>query len=72
MNNTDRKYPHLTANFLKGTSAGQIKSVHRTRATQPEKLSDFKKAIAARDITIRQAQLTPQCRQKLVELGIDC
>ena len=39
MTTHDRKYPHLGANFLKGSVAGQIKSIHRTRETQPEKLT---------------------------------
>jgi hypothetical protein len=60
MNNNDRKYPTLWANFMKGSVAGQIKSIHRTRETQPEKLAEFQKAAANRDIVIRQAQLTPQ------------
>jgi hypothetical protein len=42
----DRKYPHLTANFFKGTSAGQIKSIYRSRATHPDKIADFRAAIA--------------------------
>jgi hypothetical protein len=71
MNNTDRKYPTLTSNFMKGSVAGQIKSIHRTRETQPEKLADFQRAIAKRDIVIRQAQLTPASRKKLAELDIE-
>ena len=59
----DRKYPTLGANFLKGNVAGQIKSIYRTRETQPEKLAEFKQAIANRDIVIRQAQLTPASRR---------
>lgn len=56
----DRKYKYLTLNFLKGTLKGQIDSIHRTRETQPDKVADFQKAIACRDIAIRASQLTPQ------------
>ena len=62
----DRKYPTLGANFLKGNVAGQS-----NRFTAPEKLAEFKQAIANRDIVIRQAQLTPASRKKLAELGIE-
>jgi hypothetical protein len=44
MTTQDRKYPHLDANFLKGSVAGQIKSIHRTRETPPEKLADFQRS----------------------------
>jgi hypothetical protein len=70
MTNNDRKYPTLGANFMKGSVAGQINSIHRTRETQPEKLAEFKQAIARRDIPIRASQLTPASRKKLAECGI--
>jgi hypothetical protein len=41
------------------------------RFTAPEKLAEFKQAIANRDIVIRQAQLTPASWKKLAELGIE-
>jgi hypothetical protein len=62
MTTPDRKYPTLGANFLKGSVAGQIKSIQRTRETQPEKLAEFNQAIACRDIPIRASQLTPASR----------
>jgi hypothetical protein len=53
MTTPDRKYPHLGADLLKGSVAGQIKSIDRTRETQPEKRAGFKQAIACRDISIK-------------------
>ena len=70
MPSTDRKYQHLGVTFLKGTLKGQINSIYKDRETKPHKLAEFRQAIAAKEITIRPAQLSPQSRAKLAELGI--
>jgi hypothetical protein len=51
-NAPERPYKHLTLNVLKGTTRGQLKSLHRERETQPEKIADFKTALANKDIHI--------------------
>jgi hypothetical protein len=49
----DRKYSHLGADFLKRQRRrGKSNLIQRTRETQPEKLAEFKQAIACRDIPI--------------------
>jgi hypothetical protein len=54
MTTQDRKYPHLGANFLKGQRRrGESNLIQRTREMQPEKLAEFKQAIACRDIPIK-------------------
>jgi hypothetical protein len=50
--------------FPQGQRRGQIKSIDRTRATQPEKLAGFKRAVACRDIPIKASQLTPASREE--------
>ncbi len=65
-----RKCPHLSTNFLKGSLAGQIRSLHRDKGTKPDKLAEFQQAFKNRDIPTQGVQLTPQVRAKAVELGI--
>src|ERR1700730_12086468 len=41
-----RKYPTLSSTFFKGSTAGQINSVFKSRETNPQKVTDFKLALA--------------------------
>jgi hypothetical protein len=44
-----RKYPTLSTTFFKGSIAGQINSVFKTREINPQKVTDFKLALANGD-----------------------
>jgi hypothetical protein len=61
-----RKYPTLSRTFFNGSLRGQILSVYKTREINPEKISDFKAALAAGDITWGDTPLP----KALVEKGI--
>jgi hypothetical protein len=69
-NRKPAKYPHLSTNFLKGSLAGQIRSLHRDKGTKPDKLAEFQQALKNRDIPTQGVQLTPQVRAKAGELSI--
>jgi Zincin-like metallopeptidase len=46
-----RKYPALSTTFLQGSLSGQIKAVFKSRETNPQKVTDFKLALANGDCT---------------------
>jgi hypothetical protein len=66
-----RKYPTLSSTFFKGSTAGQIKSVFKSRETNPQKITDFKLALANGDCTWDLRPLTKSLLAKLQTLGIE-
>jgi hypothetical protein len=66
-----RKYETLTKVFWTGSLHGQVQSVWNTRNARPEKVEDFKLAVAAGDIVLDNAKLKPIDRRHLIELGIE-
>jgi hypothetical protein len=64
-----RKYPTLSSTFFKGSTAGQIKAVFKSRETNPQKVADFKLALA--DYTWDLAPLSKSLLAKLQTLGIE-
>jgi hypothetical protein len=67
---TPNPYPSLTKNFLRGSTKGQISSLWNTRETKPEKIADFKKALATGDVTIDEV-LTKSQTEKMASMGIE-
>ena len=65
-----RKYPTLSRTFFNGSLRGQILSVYKTREINPEKISDFKAALAAGDITWGDTPLPKALVEKATALGI--
>ena len=63
-----RIYPTLTDIFFNGTPHGRIKAIYRDRFTRPERLADFKLAIAAGDVSLKN--LSSSDFHKLCEMGI--
>ena len=66
-----RKYPTLSRTFFNGSLRGQILSVYKTREINPEKISDFKAALAAGDITWGDTPLPKALVEKATALGIE-
>ncbi len=66
-----RKYPALSTTFLQGSLIGQIKSVFKSRETNPQKLADFKLALANGDCTWDLLPLSKSLIAKLQTLGIE-
>jgi hypothetical protein len=67
----ERKYQTLSSIFFYGSVQGQINSVHKARITNPQKVADFKSALAAGDVTLGVKPLKKSLQAKLVEIGID-
>lgn len=66
-----RKYPTLSSTFLKGSTAGQINSVFKSRETNPQKVTDFQLALANGDCTWDLLPLSKSLTAKLQTLGIE-
>jgi hypothetical protein len=66
-----RKYPTLSSTFFKGSTAGQINSVFKTREINPQKVTDFKLALANADCTWDLLPLSKSLMAKLQTLGIE-
>jgi hypothetical protein len=66
-----RKYPALSTTFLQGSLSGQINSVFKTRETNPQKVTDFKLALANGDCTWDLLPLSKFLIAKLQTLGIE-
>jgi len=66
-----RKYPTLSSTFFKGSTAGQIKAVFKSRETNPQKVTDFKLALANGDCTWDLLPLSKSLIAKLQTLGIE-
>ena len=66
-----RKYPALSKTFLQGSLSGQIKSVFKSRETNPQKVTDFKLALANGDCTWDLLPLSKSLLAKLQTLGIE-
>ena len=66
-----RKYPALSTTFLQGSLSGQIKSVFKSRETNPQKIADFKLALANGDCTWDLLPLSKSLLAKLQTLGIE-
>jgi hypothetical protein len=55
---TVRQYAALTTTFFKGSIAGQINSVFKTREITPQKVSDYKQALADGACTLGNVSLS--------------
>ena len=66
-----RKYPTLSSTFFKGSTAGQIKAVFKSRETNPQKVADFKLALANGDCAWDRLLLSKSLIAKLQTLGIE-
>jgi hypothetical protein len=66
-----RKYPTLSTTFFKGSTAGQINSVFKAREITPQKVSDYKQALANGDCTWDLLPLSKPLIAKLQTLGIE-
>jgi hypothetical protein len=66
-----RKYLALSTTFFKGSIAGQINSVFKSRETDPQKVADFKRALANGDCTWDLLPLSKSLIAKLQTLGIE-
>jgi hypothetical protein len=66
-----RKYPALSTTFLQGSFSGQIKAVFKSRETNPQKVTDFKRALANGDCTWDLLPLSKSLIAKLQTLGIE-
>jgi hypothetical protein len=66
-----RKYPTLSTTFLQGSLIGQINSVFKSRETNPQKVTDFKLALANGDCTWDLRPLSKSLIAKLQTLGIE-
>ena len=64
-----RKYPTLSTTFLQGSLSGQIKAVFKSRETNPQKVSDFKLALANGDGAWDLRPLSKSLIAKLEVLG---
>lgn len=65
-----RKYALLTGNFFRGEQKGQIASIWKARETRPEKVEEYKKAIAEGDVILNSGTLSKSQKRKLWELGV--
>ena len=68
---TVRQYAALTTTFFKGSIAGQINSVFKTREITPLKVSDYKQALADGACTLGNVPLSKTLVVKLQTLGIE-
>ena len=68
---TVRQYATLSTTFFKGSSAGQINSVFKTREITPQKASDYKQALADGACTLGNVSLSKSLIAKLQALGIE-
>jgi hypothetical protein len=68
---TVRQYAALTTTFFKGSIAGQINSVFKTREITPQKVSDYKQALADGACTLGNVSLSKSLIAKLQALGIE-
>ena len=66
-----RKYPTLSSTFFKGSIAGQINSVFKTREITPQKVRDYKQALADGACTLGNVSLSKSLVAKLQTLGIE-
>ena len=66
-----RTYPTLSTTFLQGSLIGQIKAVFKSRETNPQKVTDFKLALANGDCTWDLLPLSKSLLAKLQTLGIE-
>ena len=66
-----RKYPALSTTFFKGSIAGQVNSVFKTREITPLKVSDYKQALADGACTLGNVSLSKSLLAKLQTLGIE-
>ena len=66
-----RKYPTLSSTFFKGSTAGQINSVFKAREITPQKVSDYKQALANGACTLGNVSLSKSLIAKLQTLGIE-
>jgi hypothetical protein len=67
----ERKYKNLSSIFFYGSVKGQINSVFKTRITNPQKVLDYRAALASGDCSLGTKPLTKSLRVKLTELNID-
>jgi hypothetical protein len=65
------KYATLGTIFFRGSIAGQIKSVFKTRETNPAKVVDYRQALANGDCTLGTEPLPQSLVAKLKVLGIE-
>ena len=65
------KYATLGTIFFRGSIAGQIKSVFKTRETNPAKVVDYRQALANGDCTLGAEPLPQSLVAKLKVLGIE-
>jgi hypothetical protein len=68
---TVRQYATLTTTFFKGSIAGQINSVFKTREITPQKVSNYKQALADGACTLGNLPLSKTLVVKLQTLGIE-
>ena len=68
---TVRQYATLSTTFFKGSSAGQINSVFKTREYNYQKVSDYKQALADGACTLGNVPLSKSLIAKLQTLGIE-
>jgi hypothetical protein len=66
-----RKYPTLSSTFFKGSTAGQINSVFKSREITPLKVSDYRQALADGACTLGNVSLSKSLTAKLQTLGIE-
>jgi hypothetical protein len=67
----ERKYKTLFPIFFAGGVKGQILSAYRARVSNPQKVTDCRDALAARDCNFGTRPLTKSLTVKLIEMGID-
>jgi hypothetical protein len=65
------KYATLGTIFFRGSIAGQIKSVFKTRETNPAKVVEYRQALANEDCTLGTEPLPQSLVAKLKVLGIE-
>ena len=68
---TVRQYATLSTTFFKGSIAGQVNSVFKTREINPKKVTDFKLALANGDCTWDLRPLSKSLIVKLQTLSIE-
>jgi hypothetical protein len=66
-----RKYPTLSKTFFNGSPQGQILSVYKTRESNPQKVADFKAALANGDCTWGDTPFPKAIVEKATALGIE-
>jgi hypothetical protein len=64
------KYATLGTIFFRGSPRGQLLSVYKTRESNPQKVADFKAALACGDCTLPAEPLSKSLKEKIVALGI--